>query len=57
MAAPPFRSYLLSNNNDADVIYPVVWDAAGVKILYDGSLTGAEISPGTYFCGVWATTV
>ena len=47
MAAPDFRKYVLKNKNQADTIYPMIYDQTGKVVLWDGSLSSSnEVAPG-----------
>jgi len=54
MAFPPippfhtFRHYSLINNNEADTIYPMIYDSTGSKVIWDGSTDRKnEVTPGS----------
>ena len=47
MAAPDFRLFEPKNLNQADTIYPMVYDKATGKTLWDGSKSSSnEVAPG-----------
>lgn len=49
-AAPSFFEFLLNNINQADTVYPMVFDSLGTNVLWDGSKDpGNEVPPGEYF--------
>ena len=49
MAAPDFYDFILNNKNQADTVFPMVFDSLG-NVLWDGSLSrGNEVLPGEYF--------
>ena len=54
MSAPDFRKFLLKNFNQADTVYPMVYDRSTKKALWDGSTNSSNVvGPGMFLSPVY----